>query len=449
MNKKGVNVGLFITGISLALIIGLLSVYNYIIGIYSITIIGFLIFSLGRLVYLDIPWGTGLEILIFITTISMLISQKLKNSQINIFFKNTFFILFTIYLFYAVISVINPAMYSKMGWISECKRLFALYCFFLLIYIGIDNIRDYYRYSRFLIILFVIAAIYGCVQEIFGFAEFEINYIMRSENRRNLYFLISGIKRKFSLHSDPSSFGISMAAVSCILLNIIINNRFTKKTIFNIALLILTLLAMVFSGTRTAYLSFIASTCFLLILTINKTATRVIGAFLILGFAFMMIVPIYSNPTLNRFRSAFDFTNEESLNVRDMNRKSVQPYMLKNPFGGGLGTTSGSGKKYNPNHYLAGFETDSGYLKISTELGWIALILVLMIYYIILKEGLNIYFKSENNITKLLISCCLVCIFSFVVAQYAQVAVGQFPDSYLFYSATAIICKISINYRKI
>lgn len=445
MNKQGVNVGLLITGITIALLIAFLSLYKYTVGIYSITILGFIIFTLSRLIYQDVPWGTGLELLIFITTIGMLVSQKIKNNELGPFFKKPFVIVFSIYLLYVVVSVVNPAMNSKLGWISECKRFFSLYCFFLIIYIGLDNVKDHYKYSRLLLILCIIAAIYGCFQQLFGFADFEMNYIVRSEARRKLLFMISGVKRKFSLFSDPSSFGITMAASASILLSLIANSKLSKKTFLYSFFLIVSLMGLAFSGTRTAYLAFAAGAGFFLLLTANKIATRVLGIFLLLGFAFIMVVPIYSNPTLNRVRSAFDLDNEASLNVRDVNRKSVQPYMLSHPFGGGLGTTGGSGVKYNPGHFLAGFATDSGYLQTATELGWIGLMLLLIQYFLIFKEGLNIYFNTEKKEIKTLIAGCLVCIFTFVIAQYAQVAVGQFPDSFLFYGAAAIILKTSFN----
>ncbi|MFM1962440.1 MAG: hypothetical protein RLZZ172_1285 [Bacteroidota bacterium] len=445
MNKTGINTGFLFTGISISLLIAFLCLYKFSLGIYLLTSIGFAIFTLNRLIYRDIPWGIGLELLIYTTTVGMLASLKIKNNPLNEFFKNPFAIVFTIYLLYIFISVFNPYMNSKIGWITEFKRILSLYCFFLLIYIGLENVKQYYIFSRFLILLCIISAAYGCFQEFFGYADFELNYILRSENRRNLYFMATGIKRKFSLFSDPSSFGVTMAATAGILVSLIANSKLSKKTILYIVFLALSLMGLAFSGTRTAYLAFAASVGFFLILTVNKLATRILGVFLLLGFAFIMIIPIYSNPTLNRVRSAFDFGNEESLNVRDINRKSVQPYLYTHPFGGGLGTTSGNGIKNNPNHFLAGFETDSGYLKTATELGWVALILLLVQYYLILKIGLNTYFNTDKQEIKKLISSCLVCIFTFVVAQYAQVAVGQFPDSFLFYGAAAIILKISLN----
>jgi cell division protein FtsW (lipid II flippase) len=239
-----------------------------------------------------------------------------------------------------------------------------------------------------------------------------------------------------------------MAATANILLIVIGNEKFSSKTVIYLILMIICLMGLAFSGTRTAYLAFAAGAAFYLLITINKRTTKILGMILLLSFGFIMFVPIYSNPTLNRIKSAFDLDNEASLNVRDENRKSIQPYLHSHPFGGGPGTTSGSGMKYNPNHILAGFETDSGYLKIATELGWIALILLLMQYFLIIKEGLQIYFKTNKKEIKILILGCLVCIFTFVVAQYAQVAVGQIPDSFLFFAAAAIIIKTSFNFRQ-
>ncbi len=445
MNLKGINYGLLVLGLIAGSFIVFLSIYNYISGIYIITGLGFVIFTLGRFFYQDIPWGTTLEILIFTTCIGMFVAQKLRNNKFSNYFKHPFVIIFTIYIVYVLLSIGNPAMNSKVGWIKEFKRDFALFCFFFLIYLGLDSIKQQYNFIRFLIVLCIIAGIYGCYQEFFGFAEFEMNYITRSETRRNLLFMVTGVKRKFSLFSDPSSYGITMAAAANILLVIIGNIRFSWKTFAYVLLMIICLMGLAFSGTRTAYLAFAVGAAFYLLITINKRATRILGMVLLMALGFIMIVPIYSNPTLNRIKSAFDLDSEASLNVRDVNRKFIQPYLYSHPLGGGLGTTSGSGMKYNPGHYLAGFETDSGYLKIATELGWVALILLLVKYFLIIKEGLQIYFNTSKKEIKILMTVCLVCIFTFVIAQYAQVAVGQFPDSFLFYGAAAIILKTSFN----
>lgn len=445
MSKNGLNTGLLITGIITGSFLMFLSIYNFKAGIYIITFLGFCIFTLGRIIYLDIPWGTFLELLMFISTIGMFTSFKIKNIPLRPLYKSPIFILLTIYTIYAAVSIINPAMDSKQGWISDFKRMLALYCYFLLIYIGLKGFKEQVQFGIFLLTLMFISAIYGCYQEFFGFTEFEMNYITRSEARRKLLFMISGVKRKFSLFSDPSSLGIAMAATAGIIISFIAAIKFSRKTIYLSITLVICLMTLAFSGTRTAYLAFIAGAGFYFLLTINKKATRILGIFLAIGFGFIMIAPIYSNPTINRIRSAFDFDSDASLNVRDVNRKSVQPYMLTHPFGGGLGTTGGSGTKYNPGHPLAGFATDSGFLQTSAELGWFALLFLIFQYFIIIKTGLAIYFSETNKSIKTLIAASLVCVFTFVISQYAQVAVGQIPDSFLFMGAVAIIAKTSIT----
>jgi len=79
MNKTGVKTGFLFIGICLSLLIAFISLYKFTLGIYLSTCLGFIIFTLSRLIYSDIPWGTGLEILIFTTTLGMLASQKIKD----------------------------------------------------------------------------------------------------------------------------------------------------------------------------------------------------------------------------------------------------------------------------------------------------------------------------------------------------------------------------------
>src|SRR6202012_4102411 len=109
----------------------------------------------------------------------------------------------------------------------------------------------------------------------------------------------------------------------------------------------------------------------------------------------VLYAPIYGNSALNRFRSSFTGVNDESYNVRVTARNYIRPYMLSHPFGGGLMTTNNIGMTMNPGHYLAGFQTDSGYLQLALEIGWLGLTIVCVMYYMILRTGVRCYFQSE------------------------------------------------------
>ena len=443
MSKNGINLGIFFIGAIGFMIISILCISNYVIGLYLITILSFCIFTISRYIDTDIPWGFAIEILIYITTLGMFVSNKIRNQHTKYKLKNPIFIILTIFLIYSIFTVINPEMNSKIGWLIEIKRLIALYCYFLIIFIGIDSLKEQIKYNKLIIILFVIGGIYGCYQHIFGFFEFENNYILNSENRKNLYMMITGMKRIFSLFSDPSSLGISMAGISGMILTLFSSEKTIKnKIIYSISIMVC-LLTMAFSGTRTAYIAFLSGVIFYILININNATSRLLGFIFLIGFIFILIVPIYNNTTLNRVRSAFEFSKEASMSVRDNNRKMIQPYMQNHPFGGGLGTSEGRGIEFNPRHRLAGFPPDSGLLKTAIEIGWIGLIIMMVQYFIIFNEGVKSYFSKTKKIDRSLISSSLVCIFIFVVAQYSQVAVGQIPDSLLFMNAVAIIAKKS------
>jgi cell division protein FtsW (lipid II flippase) len=131
------------------------------------------------------------------------------------------------------------------------------------------------------------------------------------------------------------------------------------------------------------------------------------------------------------------------MQVRDENRAKIQPYIYAHPTGGGLGTTGVLGLKYSGNHQLAGFPTDSGLLKAALETGWIGLILQCLLYFIILQHGIRAFYRTKKAIAKKYLLAALVVIFSNIVAQYSQTAIGQIPEGFFFYALVAAIVKIN------
>ena len=155
----------------------------------------------------------------------------------------------------------------------------------------------------------------------------------------------------------------------------------------------------------------------------------------------VLFAPIYSNPTLNRVRSTFD-TKDASLNVRDKNRKTMQPYLQSHPIGGGIGTTNFAGYYDHPYHYLAGFATDSGILKVGLEYGWIGLILMMGFQLAILYQAINYYFKIRDKELKLYVVAIACTLFPIIVTQYSQETVGQFPSGIFFFSSISLLKRL-------
>ncbi|MBS1603374.1 MAG: hypothetical protein JST42_11945, partial [Bacteroidetes bacterium] len=152
--------------------------------------------------------------------------------------------------------------------------------------------------------------------------------------------------------------------------------------------------------------------------------------------------PSYGNAQIRRLKSTFDLKSEESLNVRDMNRHAIQPYIYGHPIGGGVGTTGVAYISYNPGHPLAGFPTDIGLLAIVLEYGIVGLLIQCLTYFIILQQAVLTYYRSGDQRTKIYLLCSILFIFGFVFAQYAQVAIGQLPNGFIFLGLNAVIIRL-------
>ena len=156
---------------------------------------------------------------------------------------------------------------------------------------------------------------------------------------------------------------------------------------------------------------------------------------------FIFFAPIYNNATLNRMRTTFN-SKDESLNLRERNRHYIQPYLKTHPLGGGIGTTGALGASVFPNHPLANFPSDSGFLRIGLEMGWIGLIAWVFFNLAILWQGIIYYFKMRDPDLKLIMVAFLSCIFPILVIQYSQESIGQFPGSVFFFSVLSLMKRL-------
>jgi O-antigen ligase len=263
-----------------------------------------------------------------------------------------------------------------------------------------------------------------------------------SDDARFGLFFIAGDFRKFSTMSDPTAYGIIMAACALFFMIILMGpiKNWMKWSLFGG--IVIMLLGMSYSGTRTSNIMIVAGIVMYLILTIDKARTWIFAGISTVIFLGLLYVPIYSNSTLTRFRSSFIGRNDESFNTREMSRSVIQPYIRVHPMGGGLGTTGAMGLVYNPGHYLAGFQTDNGYLQYALEMGWVGLAIVCMFFYVILRKGVRGYFQCSDEKLKVIYAAAIVCLFSFVIAEFAQTAIGQISDEAVFYPLIALILKL-------
>jgi putative inorganic carbon (hco3(-)) transporter len=408
--------------------------FYFLIAFSSITI------TIDRLVTLPLPSGTLIEIFTYILLLSLLLKFELKKNTDLRFWTNPVTVGLYILFAYYIIELFNPEMFSSLGWFSFFRKQLSYFIFYYLCYCLLDSREKIIYFIRFMITLSTILALYACKQQWFGYAGFELRWIGTGSGYSLLFQ--GGLLRKFSVFSDPATSGILFAsiAVLCVILIFRINNKKEKRWLG--FALIINLLGYSYSGTRTATLMIIGGILLYCLATINEKRTAVFMFYTAMIFTLLMAMP-FQNAITNRIRSTFEGTRDASAALRDIDRHQVQPYIQAHPMGGGIFTSGGEGNKYNAGHYIEFLQADSGYLKTLAEQGAIGLALLLIFYFIVMRLGFHHYYRVKDPEIRTYYIGLLVMMFTLLVAQYAQMAISQYPVVLYFYGAAVIFIKLA------
>jgi hypothetical protein len=420
-----------------------LCIQKPVIGFYVALFIPFITYELGRYyLYLNIPTSFLGQVIYSLLFVILLFRSRNSISENGRALNNPItHILIAIFLF-TLLQGLNPNMLSFEGWrLAVRANLTILLVYFVTIFLFKDL-----KFVRYLLYAWIFVASVGasiaCYQQWYGLPSYMIHYITSDPLRYALIF-VEGQFRKFPLFNDPASFGMFMASTFLISFVYIFKAQRLREKLLYILACVLMFLATAYSGTRTGFVMIIAGLVLFALMTINSKKTLLLVLVATLSFVVLVFGPFYGNATLNRLRSTFD-SDDASLNVRDVNRAYIQPYIYEHPFGGGVMTSDVSGEKFNPGHELAGFPPDSGYLLAAIELGWIGFILIILRFAIVLVFGVSHYFRSNNKEIRWYYLMLTVFIFSLAIANYAQKSTFGIPMYQFVFISYAIISKLRV-----
>lgn len=359
-------------------------------------------------------------------------------------------LLITLYLYTLVqiIEVVNPAGPGFLVWVIF-MRVFIRNL--IMIYIGLNifnSMKDVRYFFKFWLVISTLAAIYACVQQWFGLPSYELAFIARYPEKFRTVIILSGT-RVYSFMSDPAVFGILMAgniAICVILLTASKRAISIPKKLLILISAGLQMMALGYSGTRTGYVMLPLGLLIFFIANLQKRNTIIIA--MVCGFTGLVILygPFHSSPTIVRVRTAFVGKQDESVNVREVNRHRIQPYIYSHPIGGGLNTTGGNGATFAPGHPLADFQTDNGYLRAVLETGWLGLLVCGAYFFFIIQAAIINFFKVKDELDKLLMISIAAVVFSIAIAQYAQDAISLVESALLLNVFIAIVIKVRYTY---
>jgi len=388
------------------------------------------IMSLG----IPFPLGTLMDALQGLLILGVLIGQKKERNWA--IFKSPISPIILVWICYNLIEVANPAAESRLAWVYTVRSVAVV---MLMYFVFMYNIRTV-TFIRFILkmwlVLSVVGALWAYKQEFIGFSANEEAYLHSDPNIASLLF-IAGHWRKFSIFSDPVAFSYNMVVSSLLCFALITGKRKVWKKIVLGSLMALFLTAMIFSGTRGAFVLVPAALGLYAVLNFNKRVL-IFSAIAALMIVFLIVVPT-SNQNILRFQTAFKPSDDVSFTARKVNQKRIQPYILSHPVGGGLGATGAWGQRFAPNSYLAHFPPDSGYVRVAVELGWLGLLIFCIFMFTILKTGINYYYRIRDPELKTYCLAMILIVFAFNIGNYPQEALVQFPSNVYFYLVAALI----------
>ena len=437
------TMGIAIVGGLVGLLLCILCVGFPVFGYYTVFVVTILMQLPERLLNLTqaIPTGLLPEYLGYIVFLGVITRQEYRKEITGKFWSHTIVIWMMVLLAYHLFEVVNPAASSKFGWFNFVRKQISFLSFFYMSYCLLNSRKAIVRFTQFWVVFTTIHALYACKQQWFGYFAFE-DVWLRMYPDRYAMFVNFGFVRKFGLLSDPASAGILYALSTVFIAVLFIRATKFKMRFLYLVLVLIHFLATTYTGTRTATLMVVAGMVMYCVLYLYERRTIILCIAFVFMIVGLLVAPIYDNLIINRMRSAFEGSKDPSALVRDINRKMAQPYVYSHPIGGGLNSSGLLGTLYDPGHYLASIPPDSGYMQTMLEQGPIGLALMVIFYFIILKTGIHYFYRVRDPELRTLYGAHLCSIFTLFVAQYSQMAVGQYPSILYYYAVMVIFLKL-------
>lgn len=435
-----IGLALLILIIGVPVLLG--SMFNLRFGLLTVLVTTFFILTIARQIP-QIPVGVVLDAFIGIMFFGLLLKQIGKNDWA--FMKNPVSWLFLIWIGYNLIEVFNPWAYSRMAWVYTIRSIAGIILIYFIAMRAINSVNFVSLIFKIWIALAFLGALYGLKQEYIGFSDSELGWIMGSEERFSLFFNW-GRWRRFSFFNDPTVFGVLMAYTSLLCLVLLTAPMEVWKKVLLFVAACTMLLAMVYTGTRTAFAVVPVGVVFFTVITLQRKIMITVGVFLLLA-AGVLISPISSlgpldSNSLNRIRSAFIGEEDPSYQVRMRNQEFIQPFIWAHPIGAGLGSIGVWGSRFSPDSPIAEFAPDSGFVRIAVEQGWIGLVLYMVLIFMIFRCGVRYYLLCEHPRIRVYYIATLTVLFTLVVANYPQQAFAIFPTIVVFYICVAIVMRL-------
>ncbi|MFD2570926.1 O-antigen ligase family protein [Spirosoma soli] len=420
----GVVGALMTLGVPVALIVLVCIFVEPKFGLLVYVNLSFLI-GFTRFIPGDTPLGLGLDGLLMLTLFSTVLNGKRMDwKQL----RQPVFWLLIVWLTYTILEYFNPEAPYRPAWFYHA-RSFSLSWFYIAIIVLVNPItkEDIKWLVRMWLFWSFLAALWGFKQQYIGLAAAEDRWLAEGGARTHILW---GQLRSFSFYSDAGQFGSEMAGVTLICLIRFFENKAWLRRIAYLALAAVIFWGYAVSGTRSALFVLIAGYPSYLIL--KRNPVHILRGVMVAApvMAILLFTHIGdSNYQIYRIRTALRPTQDASFLVRLENQQKLREYLKDKPFGAGIGTSSGAGARFSPDHFAAQIPPDSWYVQLWIETGVVGLSIYLAMLLGIILLGVYKVWQLKDP---WLISMMLALLAEFIgiaVVSYSNPILGQFPTS--------------------
>jgi len=404
-------------------------------GLWTVVIANYFVLGITR--YVPAPLGLSIDLLLLLTLIAVFF-KYFHDRSIWKSAKGNAMILAAIWFLYALFQLVNPEAVSREAWFYAMRGVSLHMALTLpLALILFNKVKDLDKFLKLWLVFSVLAIAKGLMQKMIGPDPWEQQWLNSGGNITHVLF---GKLRAFSFFTDAGQFGATMGH-SAVVFGILALHRKNKKQklIFG-SVALLSIYALMISGTRGAIAVPVGG--FILYIILRKNFRMLLTGFILISLVFVFFKYTHigqNNYEIRRIRTAFD-KNNPSFQVRLENQRKLKSYLSTRPFGGGIGSAGNWGQRFTPNTFLASVPTDSWYVMIWAEQGIIGLLLHLFIlFFILIRSSYIIMFKIKNKQLKIKLTALASGLFGIMLASYGNGVLGQMPTGIILYVSMAFL----------
>lgn len=396
--------------------------------VLSITAAFFLNFVFFRLLKIhDAPIAFVIDGLVFLALLTLIIRGEFN------FEKRRIAILLLCWLALCMLEIANPMAASRAAWFRALRDVIGLTLPFFIIFSIFKNRPGSLKVLlNTWIFICALTALYTLIQEFLGYPPWDYAFIIKDEEHFRLLFTW-GRLRKISFFTGPMENGVVMAlnAVLCIGLAFRAGIRKREKLLL-LVVAVLSAWAMLYTGTRTASIIF-AMGMFVYVLLSRRKELIIYASIVVFILMPYVIIKGGGGAAVQIMSTAFSPMEDPSMQVRLDNQKLVQTYIVKAPFGYGMGSTGYLGRKFSPDTFLGSFPPDSELVRIAIETGFLGLAFWLLFQFLIINKSLDLVMVNDSRFLENFRLVAVAMLFMILLGQYPQ-EILKFPSIRLIFS---------------